>query len=235
MTAAEYNAAELAKGNITWDDIANIVELGQGALKVKQDGYFGPVTKEALYGGLPSGVPYAIDDNGLLWGVQVKRILAHPSWFGGPMVPLGIVDHTTDTGPGTAVVMAQNRVTPYVKTKRMASWHLTVDQDGLVVQQVPLTRCAWHAGSDSAKRLPFGWANYCTIGVELVSKDDKDFTQVQIDTYAKVKRAIVQKYGIPRDRAAIAHGSIDPKRRSDPGKMYAEKFNQYVLDTAYAA
>lgn len=239
MSANRYNLDQIAKGNLTGDDLTKLVTEFQKAHLLNPDGYCGPVTLEALRP-QPAPVDELAIVRGTLFGAGIRQFPSHPSWYGGPLKtpngdPLAVVVHTSATGPGTAITMAKNRSGAHKPGERMASWHLTIDTDGSIVQQVPLTSCAWHAGSTSAKNIPgVGWANYTTVGIEIVSLDDKNFPQEQIDAYARVLRAIVRAYRIPREHAMISHASIDPARRVDPGTEWMTVHAPKVLDYAYA-
>jgi N-acetylmuramoyl-L-alanine amidase len=129
--------------------------------------------------------------------------------------------------------MARNRQRPRGKGDRPASWHLTIDTDGTVVQMVPLHRQAWHAGSDTARPVPgLGWANARTIGIELVGHG-REFTAPQVAAAGAVWRAIVRAYGIPREFAMLQHSEIDPARRGDPGPVWMREHAEAVLAVAY--
>jgi hypothetical protein len=56
---------------------------------------------------------------------------------------------------------------------RSASWHLLVDDAGVIWQSIPFTRAAWHAGSPSAASVVIGTRlvppNLCSIGIEMVN------------------------------------------------------------------
>lgn len=235
QTAAEYNMAQLTSGALTPEDLVTLVKGFQSENGLKPDGYCGPVTLAELH---PNVSP-DIDDRG--WLNAATKLQSDHSWFGWTLrtkegKPLGIVAHTTDTAPGTALNMAMRRQKPLSSDpdNRLASWHVTIDTDGLVVQQISLINCAWHAGSTSAKVIPgVGWANYTTVGIELVSPDDKNFPPGQVEAAKKVWRAIVKAYGIPREHAMITHASIDPDRRADPGTEWMTLHAPGVLDYAY--
>ncbi len=225
MTPDEYNDLRYAKGDITPADFTKLVKLAQEKLGVRPDGFCGPVTLEALNPAPPEVL--VVDEYG--WLNHAIKIPTHPSWRGGQLPtpgnqPLGIVVHTSDTNHGTAISMAKRRARQFgldPGADRMSSWHASVEGDGSWVQMVPFNTCAWHAGSHSARKLPFGWANYTTIGIEIISPDDKNFPPAQIEAAKLLWRALVRAYNIPRERAMIAHGSFeDPNRRVDPGPIW---------------
>lgn len=174
------------------------------------------------------------------WLTFAKRIEMHPSWRYASLrtpgsKPLAIVAHYTATDPGTAISMAKRRTKPRTKDDRAASWHLSIEADGTVVQMAPLTVGCWHAGSNTAKKIPgVGWANRTAIGVELVGYG-KEFPPAQVEAACRVWRAIVREYSIPREHAMITHQSIDPTRKADPGRVWMGEHAPRVLDAAYQA
>lgn len=243
MTPADYNAAQLAAGRLTAEHLAELVRAWQSAHGLTVDGLAGPRTIASLDASLaarePSRIPGSLEvvDHWLV-GPGVTRIEAHRSWFGGSLGsgrPIGIVAHYTDTDPGTAVAMAQRRARLFGEDARdrLASWHLTIETDGSIVQMVPLNRMAWHAGSATARPLPgFGSANANTVGIELVGHGN-EFPPAQVAAAASAWRALVRHYGIAREHAMITHQSIDPTRRSDPGPVWMAAHAPAVLAAAY--
>jgi hypothetical protein len=232
-TPAEYNAARLLAGELTIDHVTELVRYWQHGHGLDPDGKAGPLTVASLR----PEVRLTVAD-GWLSGPGVNRIDAHSSWYGSERgSPGGIVAHFTDTDPGTAVNMAKRRQHVYGSDPddRLASWHVTIDTDGSIVQMVAITRIAWHAGSSTAKPVPgLGWANQTTVGIELVGYG-KEFPPAQVAAAKLVWRAIVQAYGIPRRFAMLQHSEIDPTRRDDPGPVWVGQYAQAVLDAAYAA
>lgn len=238
--SADYNAAQLAAGRLTPEHLAELVRAWQAARGLIVDGLAGPRTIASLDAALaaraPSAVPALEVVDHWLVGPGVTRIAAHPSWFGGTLGsgrPLGIVAHYTATNPGTAIAMARNRAHQVLPGDRLASWHLTIDTDGSIVAMVPLNRCAWHAGSPTARPVPgIGSANANTIGIELVGHGDA-FPPAQVAAAREVWRALVRHYEIAREHAMITHQSIDPTRRSDPGPVWMREHAPVVLAAAY--
>ena len=236
MTSArDYNAARIASGELTIDHVTELVRSWQDRKGLVVDGKAGPMTLESIAKAAPREL--AVVD-GWLVGPGVTRIDAHASWFGGPIAggrPRGIVAHFTATGPGTALAMARRRQHPYGSDPddRLASWHVTVESDGSLVQMIALDRVAWHAGSSTARKVPgLGWANQTTTGVELVGFG-RDFPPAQVSAAKSVWRALVQAYEIPREHAMIQHSEIDPIRRDDPGPTWMGQHADAVLAHAY--
>lgn len=233
MTPSQYNAAQLAAGALTPEHITELVRFWQLHHDLEADGMAGPQTLASLR---PLFVALRIDRHRLS-GPGVTLIEAHPSWYGSLLTggqPRGIVAHYTATDPGTARNMAKRRVQPLAPGDRVASWHLTIETDGSIVQMVPLDRAAWHAGSDTALPvLGLGTANYHTVGIELVGHG-KEFPAAQVEAAKRLWRVLVQTYGIEHKFAMLEHSKIDPARRSDPGPRWMGEHAAGVLAVAYA-
>ena len=235
MTPDDYNAAQLAAHALTPTGVTTLVRYWQVGHGLEPDGMAGPRTLTSL---APVGA-LTIDAAGWLSGPGVTAIPAHSSWYGAELVhatPAGIVAHTSDTDPGTAIGMARRRARAFGldPDDRAASWHISIEADGAIVQMVPLSHTAWHAGGPTAQPIPgLGAANYRTVGIELVGWA-KVFPAAQIAAARTVWRALVWRYGIPREHAMITHQSIDPTRREDPGPIWMAEHAPGVLAFAYA-
>ncbi len=98
------------------------------------------------------------------------------------------------------------------------SAHLLIRRDGELVQYVPFTRRAWHAGVSC-----FGGRERCndfSIGIELEGTDETAYTAAQYRVLSAVTRALMQAYpGIDRGRI-VGHCDIAPGRKSDPGPAF---------------
>ncbi len=98
------------------------------------------------------------------------------------------------------------------------SSHLLVRRDGEVVQFVPFTRRAWHAGESFFRGR--SCCNDFSIGVELEGEDETPYTNEQYDTLAAVVRAIIATYPTITGREIAAHSDIAPGRKTDPGPAF---------------
>ncbi|MGA8170500.1 MAG: N-acetylmuramoyl-L-alanine amidase [Methylocystis sp.] len=100
------------------------------------------------------------------------------------------------------------------------SAHYFVDEDGGVLQLVPETRRAWHAGKSF-------WGgetdvNSASIGVEIVHPghdDPRPYPQRQIAAVAALARDICARRGIAKTRV-LAHSDIAITRKVDPGEFF---------------
>jgi N-acetylmuramoyl-L-alanine amidase len=101
------------------------------------------------------------------------------------------------------------------------SAHYIVLEDGRIVQCVPESKRAWHAGVSS-------WAgeediNSCSIGVEIINRGHDwgypDFPLRQIAAVIALCRGIMLRRKVPSHRV-LAHSDIAPARKKDPGEKF---------------
>jgi N-acetylmuramoyl-L-alanine amidase len=112
---------------------------------------------------------------------------------------------------------------------REVSCHYFIHEDGQILQLVPESRRAWHAGKSS-------WhgetdMNSRSIGVEIVNPghdltksppepyDYPDFPDVQIDAVIRLVKDIAARWKISPARI-LAHSDIAPGRKIDPGEKF---------------
>lgn len=101
------------------------------------------------------------------------------------------------------------------------SAHYLVFENGRVLQLVPESRRAWHAGTGS-------WdgetdINSCSIGIEIVYPGHEGglppFPEPQINAVLRLSRDILERWLIRPDRV-LAHSDVAPARKEDPGEMF---------------
>lgn len=98
------------------------------------------------------------------------------------------------------------------------SAHVVIRRDGQLVQFVPFSKRAWHAGQSS----------YCgrdacndfSIGIELEGTDETPYTEAQYRSLAALIVVLRARYpGIGAD-AIVGHADIAPGRKTDPGPVF---------------
>ncbi|MEP9379591.1 N-acetylmuramoyl-L-alanine amidase [Aquabacter sp. CN5-332] len=109
------------------------------------------------------------------------------------------------------------------------SAHYVVLEDGTIVQMVPESRRAWHAGLSSWEGVTD--INSRSIGIEIVNPGHgqgyPDFPEAQMVAVAALCAEIVERHGIRADRV-LAHSDVAPLRKDDPG----EKFPWHLMHHA---
>jgi AmpD protein len=103
------------------------------------------------------------------------------------------------------------------------STHLFINRSGEIIQFVPFTQRAWHAGVSSFEGQER--CNDFSIGIELEGSDTAPFTDAQYAALAQATRAIMAAYpAITRERI-VGHSDIAPSRKTDPGPCF--DWNRY--------
>jgi len=98
------------------------------------------------------------------------------------------------------------------------SAHLLVRRDGEVIQFVPFTERAWHAGKSRFRGR--SRCNDFSIGIELEGDDDTAYDDRQYQVLAAVLRAVSQTYPDLSPREIAGHCDVSPGRKSDPGPAF---------------
>jgi AmpD protein len=98
------------------------------------------------------------------------------------------------------------------------SAHLLIRRDGELVQFVPFTERAWHAGESQ-----FRGRSHCndySIGIELEGEDDTSYDERQYPVLAAVLKAVLTSYPGISLRELAGHCDVSPGRKSDPGPAF---------------
>jgi N-acetyl-anhydromuramyl-L-alanine amidase AmpD len=169
-------------------------------------------------------------------GPSVRLLKAHPTWYysDARFYANAIMAHYTATDAGTAKTMAQRRMRPRAPDDHVTSWHITIDQQGVIWQMVPVTKGAWHCASERRVECRDGamrQVNRCAVGIELEGHGDV-FTEAQVQAACEVWRVLVRVLDIPQERAMLQHSAFSDNRR-DPGPVWMREHAQVVLDYAF--
>jgi N-acetylmuramoyl-L-alanine amidase len=101
------------------------------------------------------------------------------------------------------------------------SSHYFIYEDGRIIQLVPETRSAWHAGVSSWRGASD--INARSIGIEIANPGHeygyRDFPDAQIDAVIRLCRDILARRVIRRERV-LAHSDVAPARKVDPGERF---------------
>lgn len=98
------------------------------------------------------------------------------------------------------------------------SAHLLIRRDGELIQFVPFTLRAWHAGESCCEGRTR--VNDFSIGVELEGGDEFPFEEIQYQQLAVVTRAIMATYPAITPARVYGHSDISPGRKTDPGPYF---------------
>lgn len=101
------------------------------------------------------------------------------------------------------------------------SSHYFIYEDGRVVQLVPESRRAWHAGKSFWHGVTD--INSCSIGIEIANSGHPaglpDFPEPQINAVIELCRDCGARWSIAPERV-LAHSDIAPVRKLDPGEKF---------------
>jgi AmpD protein len=98
------------------------------------------------------------------------------------------------------------------------SAHFLIRRDGDLIQYVPLTRRAWHAGRSCFRGRPE--CNDFSVGIELEGADDIPYTDRQYQVLAETIDAVIQRYPLITPERIAGHSDIAPGRKTDPGPAF---------------
>jgi AmpD protein len=111
-----------------------------------------------------------------------------------------------------------NRLDPHAHAYFAAIAHLRVSahffvrRDGRVLQFVPCSARAWHAGTSRWRERER--CNDFSVGIELEGTDEQRYTAAQYAALARLLKALRRRYPI---EDVVGHSDIAPGRKTDPG------------------
>jgi AmpD protein len=98
------------------------------------------------------------------------------------------------------------------------SAHLLIRRDGELVQFVPFTERAWHAGESSFRGR--ACCNDFSVGIELEGEDEIPYDDRQYAVLPAVLGAVTAAYPQITAREIAGHCDVSPGRKSDPGPAF---------------
>jgi len=98
------------------------------------------------------------------------------------------------------------------------SAHLLVRRDGAIVQYVPFTQRAWHAGVSCFEGRE-GCNDY-SIGIELEGTDELIYEDIQYRVLQQLIKVLCQSYPGIREGRIVGHSDVAAGRKTDPGPAF---------------
>lgn len=111
-------------------------------------------------------------------------------------------------------------VHPYfseIKDLRVSA-HLLIRRDGELVQYVPFTRRAWHAGESCYRSRAA--CNDFAIGIELEGQDDEPYEDIQYRRLAELVKLLRGRFSSIGAQDVVGHSDVAPGRKTDPGPAF---------------
>ena len=145
----------------------------------------------------PAGAPITL--------LVVHNISLPPGEFGGH----GIIELFTNSLDPAAH--------PYYQgvAHRRVSAHFLIRRQGEIIQFVPCTKRAWHAGESTWRGR--SRCNDFSLGIELEGTDNEPFTELQYAALADLTASLIARYPIEE---VAGHSDIAPGRKTDPGPCF---------------
>lgn len=145
----------------------------------------------------PAGLPIDL--------IVIHNISLPPAQFGGPGVEHLFTNRLDPSEHPYYREIHQQRV----------SAHFFIRRTGELIQFVPCSKRAWHAGVSQWEGRER--CNDFSIGIELEGTDDSDFEAAQYEVLNALIDAIRQRYPIS---GIAGHSDIAPGRKTDPGPHF---------------
>jgi AmpD protein len=98
------------------------------------------------------------------------------------------------------------------------SAHVVIRRDGQIVQFVPFSKRAWHAGQSCFRGRDV--CNDFSIGIELEGTDDLPYTEAQYRSLTALIAVLRSRYPNIDADAITGHADIAPGRKTDPGPAF---------------
>ena len=97
----------------------------------------------------------------------------------------------------------------------LVSAHFLIRRSGELLQFVPCTKRAWHAGASAWRGR--NRCNDFSIGIELEGTDATAYAPAQYRVLARVVAELCRAYPALSADALVGHSDVAPGRKSDPG------------------
>jgi AmpD protein len=167
-------------------------------LKINQHG----ICPQAQFIESPNYDLRKIDDINL---IVIHNISLPPNKYGGE----GVIDLFTNQ-------LNTNEHPYYAEIAHLkVSSHFFIRRDGSLIQFVPCTKRAWHAGVSKWEGREK--CNDFSIGIELEGSDFEAFEPKQYDTLKLLIESLKMTYPI---QSVVGHSDIAPGRKTDPGPYF---------------
>ncbi|MBB1126252.1 1,6-anhydro-N-acetylmuramyl-L-alanine amidase AmpD [Thiospirillum jenense] len=147
----------------------------------------------------------------------IHNISLPPGEFGGYWIDALFLNQLDATAHPFFMTIATLRV----------SAHVLIRRDGELIQYVPFSQRAWHAGVSNFQGRER--CNDYSVGIELEGTDTIAFTAPQYQALADCTHLLSQVYpAITVDRI-VGHSDIAPGRKTDPGPCFDWKYYRDLL------
>ncbi len=155
-------------------------------------------------------------------GTSIDLLVIHgislpPGHYGGACIEQLFTNCLDPDAHPYFTAIAQNRV----------SAHVLIRRDGEMVQFVPFTQRAWHAGESCFAQRP--QCNDYSIGIELEGSDDEPYADQQYATLADLTTLLMQQWPAITPQRIVGHCDIAPGRKTDPGESFDWQYYRELI------
>jgi len=140
--------------------------------------------------------------------IVVHGISLPPGDYGGPWIDAFFTNQLDATAHSYFAEIAGLRV----------SSHMLIRRDGEMVQYVPFSQRAWHAGTSCYRGREA--CNDFSIGIELEGQDETPYEASQYRKLAEVTRVLRARFPDIGAQDIVGHADIAPGRKTDPGPAF---------------
>lgn len=146
-------------------------------------------------------------------GSEISLIIVHgislpPGEYGGPWIDDFFSNRLDASAHPYFTEIDQVRV----------SSHLLIRRDGELVQYVPFTARAWHAGKSCYRTREA--CNDFAIGIELEGQDDEPYEEIQYRQLAELITLLRGHFPGIGETDIVGHSEVAPGRKTDPGPAF---------------
>jgi N-acetylmuramoyl-L-alanine amidase len=170
--------------------------------------------------------PYSVGPHKMIDRSKYKIDTNNPSIAQNERVRFLVLHYTATDDAESLKLLTQGEVSAHYLVKTHPD---IVDGKPVVLQLVPESQRAWHAGVSYWRER--NNLNDTSIGIEIVNRGFTEkmlgrtwypYNESQIELIERLTKDIVQRYNIaPMD--VVAHSDIAPLRKSDPGPLFPWK------------
>ena len=111
------------------------------------------------------------------------------------------------------------------------SSHLLIRRDGELIQYVPFSKRAWHAGESCYQGRTT--CNDFSVGIELEGQDEEEYTDAQYECLVDVVVRLLAMFPGLSPSAITGHSDIAPGRKTDPGPGFDWERFRRLLDARH--
>ena len=110
------------------------------------------------------------------------------------------------------------------------SAHFLIRRDGSLVQYVPVTQRAWHAGESAFEGRTC--CNDFSLGIELEGEDATPYEEQQYQTLVRLIGSLRAQMPSLSAAKVVGHCDIAPGRKTDPGEAFDWQYLTDLLNSA---